>query len=510
MKLLLLALIVVFPLCLHAQTAKISIDTARVISAIDPNIYGMFMEPIQFDPKFFGETGLPLNTLYGTMYNPGSPFANKDGFDTRYIDAARELKVTNVRWPGGNYTAGYNWQDGIGPKEKRPVRKELAWNWLETNQVGTDEWIKLNAAIGSENVLCLNFGTGTIDDARYWLEYCNGEPGSSYADLRVKYGSKKPYNIKYWDLGNEVDGEPWIMGYKDADDYCKMAKEVAKIMRFADKNISFIASGSSNYTPDGKWVDRNLKVLTELRDFIDYISIHRYWEGGSGQDYYMYMGQGAMDVEEKIITTANTIAIVKAKYAVAKPIYISFDEWASFGRGLLPTLAVAQYFNSFIRHADVVKMANFTMLPSILDRDKDKGPFKSPLFWTIKMFSNNCLGNALDVAVKCDTFNTSKFYTNIPYLDVTSVYAREKKSVVINVVNRHKEKAILTEIVTSAGMFTGKAVVEEVNSNDIQAPYLFDKQQEYKPVPKEIEAKGNTFTYSFPAHSFTQITVKIE
>jgi alpha-N-arabinofuranosidase len=508
MKRILLALIVIFPLCIHAQTARISIDTARGISAIDPKIYGMFMEPIQFNPKVFGDSGLPRNTLYGTLYNPDSPHANKDGFDTRYIEAAKELKVTNIRWPGGNYTAGYNWQDGIGPKDKRPVRKELAWGWLETNQVGTDEWIKLNAAIGSENVVCLNFGTGTMNDARYWLEYCNAEPGSYYADLRAKYGNKKPYNVKYWDLGNEVDGEPWIMGYKDAEDYCKLAKEVAKIMRFADKNISLIASGSSNYTPDGKWVDRNLKVLTELRDFIDYISIHRYWE--RSPDYYTYMGQSAMDVEEKITTTANAISIVRVKYAMAKPIYISFDEWASFGRGFLSTLAVAQYFNSFIRHADVVKMANFTMLPSILDRDKDKGPFKSLLFYTIKMFSNNCLGTSLDVATQCDTFSTSSYYKNIPYLDVTCVYAKETKSLVINVVNRHKEKAIATEIVSSSGTFAGKAIVEEINSDDIQAPYTIDKQKHYVPVPKEIEARGHKFIYSFPAHSFTQIMAKIE
>ena len=508
MKRILWLLLLLLPVAVHSQTARISIDTARVISAIDPKIYGMFMEPIQFDPKVFGETGLPRNTLYGTIYNPGSRFANKDGFDTRYIDAARELKVTNIRWPGGNYTAGYNWQDGVGPRDKRPVRRELAWNWLETNQVGTDEWIKLNSAIGSENVLCLNFGTGTIDDARYWLEYCNGEPGSTYADLRVKNGNKSPFKIKYWDLGNEVDGEPWIMGYKSADDYCKMAREVAKIMRFADKDISFIASGSSNYTPDGKWVDRNYRVLTELHDLVDFISIHRYWEGPP--DYYGFMGQAARDFEEKITTTASLIAAVRAKYAMAKPIYISVDEWAAFGRGLLPTLAVAQCFNSFIRHADVVKMTNYTMLPNVLEHDREKGPFRSPLFYTIKMFSNNCLGNALDVSARCDTFNTSAVYTNIPYLDVTAVYARDTRSLVINVVNRHKDAAISTEIVSVAGAFSGKAAVSEINASDVKAPFVFDKQQEYVPVPKEIAVGGNTFTYAFPAHSFTQIIVRLD
>lgn len=508
MKKALLGLAFILPLLACAQHARITIDTARVIDAIDPNIYGMFMEPIQFNPKRFDLNEPPRNTLYGTLYYPGSPFANKDGFDTRYIDAAKELKITNVRWPGGNYTAGYNWQDGIGPKDKRPARKELAWGWVETNHVGTDEWIKLNKAIGSENVICLNFGTGTIDDARYWVEYCNSEPGSYFADLRAKYGSVKPYKIKYWDLGNEVDGEPWIMGFKDAEDYCKLAKEAAKIMRYTDNSIQLIASGSSYYTPDGRWVDRNLKVITELRDVADYISIHRYWE--NSPDYYTYMGQSAMDMEEKITVPAYLISVVRAKYKIARPIYISFDEWAPFGRGLLPTLAVAQCFNSFIRHADVVKMANFTMLPAILERDKDKGLFKTPLFYTFKLFTNNCLGTSLNVSVECDTFNTSSYYKGIPYLDVTCVYAKETKSLVINVVNRHKEKAITAEISNTSGAFAGKARVEEINSADIQTAYTFDKQKEYVPVPKVVEAMGHEFNYSFPAHSFTQMRVRID
>ncbi len=508
MKKVLLALALIFPLLAYTQPARITIDTARVIGAIDPNIYGMFMEPIQFNPRRLGLNEPPRNTLYGTLYNPGSPFANNDGFDTRYIDAAKELKITNVRWPGGNYTAGYNWQDGIGPKDNRPARKELAWGWVETNHVGTDEWIKLNKAIGSENVICLNFGTGTMDDARHWVEYCNSEPGSYYADLRARYGNEKPYKVKYWDLGNEVDGEPWIMGFKDAEEYCKMAKETAKIIKYTDNSILLIASGSSYYTPDGRWVDRNLKVITELRDIADYISIHRYWE--NSPDYYTYMGQSAMDMEEKITVPANLISVVRAQYRIARPIYISFDEWAPFGRGLLPTLAVAQCFNSFLRHADVVKMANFTMLPAILESDKDKGLFKTPLFYTLKLFTNNCLGTSLNVSVKCDTFSTSSYYKNIPYLDVTCVYAKDTKSLVINVVNRHKEKAIATAIVSTSGTFVPKARVEEINGEDIHAPYTFDKQKEYVPVPKEIDTKGHEFTYSFPAHSFTQITVKID
>jgi alpha-N-arabinofuranosidase len=250
--------LIAVPMALPAQTAKIKIDIDRTIGEIDPKIYGVFMEPIEFNPKRFGPDDTMIhNTLYGTLYDPASPLANENGFKKSFIEAAKELKITNMRWPGGNYVAGYNWQDGIGPKDQRPVRRELAWGAIDNNQVGTDEWVQLNKAMGTENVICINLGTGNINDARYWVEYCNLPAGTYYADLRKKYGNEKPYNIKYWCLGNEVDGEPWIMGYKNADDYCKIAKEAAKVMRYTDNRIKFIANGSSYYDNTGKWVDWN-------------------------------------------------------------------------------------------------------------------------------------------------------------------------------------------------------------------------------------------------------------
>jgi len=509
MKKLFFILLLVPAVTAHAQTAKIKIDIDREIGEVDPKIYGVFMEPIQFDPRRFGMPGAkPSNTMYGTLYDSNSELANKDGFRTDYIEAARELKLTNMRWPGGNYVAGYNWRDGIGPKDKRPVRKELAWGALDNNHVGTDEWVKLNKACGTENVVCINLGTGTLDDARYWVEYCNCEKGSYWADLRAEYGNEEPYNIKYWCLGNEVDGEPWIMGYKNAEDYCKIAKEAAKVMRYTDKNISFIANGSSNYDPYGKWVDWNLKIITELRDVADYVSIHRYWE--YSDDYYVYMGQRAMDVEEKITLPAAQIEAVRTIHKMEKPIYISFDEWAPHGRGFLAALATAQYFNSFLRHADVVKMANFTLLTSLLGRDREKGTFKTALFYTFKLFSNNCLGTSLDVLVDCETFDTDEFYKGIPYLDVSAVYSKEANSVIINAVNRHKDEAISTEITSCSGVFLAKASVSEINSDDIRGVYSYDKQQQYVPAVKELAVEGNKFTYSFPAHSFTQIILKME
>lgn len=503
MKKAVFVLLIVLPTLLSAQNATIKIDIERSIGEIDPRIYGVFMEPIQFSGRRFGlPDSVQFNTLYGTLYDPSSPLANENGFKKNYIEAMKELKITNMRWPGGNFLMGYNWQDGIGPKDQRPARINLAWGGIDKNQVGTDEWMALNKAIGSENVVCVNLGLGDIKDAVYWLEYCNYLPGTYYSDLRARNGHKEPYHVKLWDLGNEVDGYPWELGYKTAEDYVKIGREAAKAMKSVDSTIKLVASGSSYYEATGIWVDWNRKVLEGLGDKIDYLSIHRYWE--RSDDYHAYMGQSAMDFEEKIRVPAAQIEAARAKNGFKKPIYLSVDEWGLMSRNTLSVLPVAQCFNSFLRHANVVKMANFTLLTSLLGSDAKKGTFKTPLFYIFKAFSNNCRGISVDTHVSCDTFNTPKF-NDIPYLDVTTTYSKETNSVFINVVNRHREKAITADIVTASGTFDSKAEASLIAGTSLNEVYEFDKQEQYVPVKKLVEAKGKQLTYTFPPHSFTQI-----
>jgi alpha-N-arabinofuranosidase len=507
MKKLVLIVLLALPLSLFAQNAKIKIDISREIGDIDPKIYGVFMEPIHFSGKMMGlPDTVSFNTLYGTLYDPSSKLADENGFRKDYVDAMKELKITNMRWPGGNYAMGYNWQDGIGPIDKRPVRINLAWGGFDNNHVGTDEWIALNKAIGSENIVCVNLGLGNITDACNWLEYCNYKKGTWFSDLRAKNGHPDPYNVKIWDLGNEVDGTPWELGHKTADDYVKIGREAAKAMKSIDNTIKFVASGSSYYEPTGQWVEWNRKVLTGLGDLIDYISIHRYWE--NSPDYYNYMGQSAYDFEEKIKTTAAEIEVAKVINNIKNPICISVDEWGIMSRDLLSALPIAQCFNSFIRHADIVKMSNFTMLTSLLGSDKEKGTFKTPLFYIYKSFSNNCLGKSVDTFVECDTFNTD-LYKGIPYLDVTTVYSKETGNIIINVVNRHKDKAITADIISASGEFTAKAEATLVAGNTLNDSFTYDKQSQYIPVKKVINTDKNRIGYSFPAHSFTQIKVEI-
>lgn len=509
MKKLFFVIFFLFSIALLAQTAKIKIDIDRTIGEIDPRIYGVFMEPIHFTG---GRMGLPdtahFNTLYGNLYDPSSPLADENGFRKDYIEAMKELKVTNMRWPGGNFVMGYYWQDGIGPKEKRPTRINLAWGGIDNNHVGTDEWIALNKSIGSENVICVNLGLGTIQDAHYLVEYCNYKKGTYYSDLRAKNGHPEPYNVKIWDLGNEVDGYPWELGYKNAEDYVKIGREAAKAMKAVDNTIKLVGCGSSYYESTGQWIEWNRKVLAGLGDMIEYLSIHGYWNWGTMPDYYTYMGTRALEFEEKITIPAAEITAVRTMKGFKNPIYIAFDEWGAFGRNFLSVLPIAQCFNSFIRHADVVKMANFTLLTSLLSTDPEKGSYKSPLFYTFKLFSNNCRGNSIDTYVECDTFSTEK-YKGIPFLDVASVYSPETKTVYINVVNRHKDKFISADILSTSGVFNGKAEAKLLTAS-LEEEFTFEKQEQYKPVTKNAKVDGNRISFSFPPHSFTQIKASVK
>jgi len=506
MKNIFLCVLMAFQGIIYAQNAKIKIDVERTIGEIDPKIYGVFMEPIQIS----GRRGLPdspqVNTLYGNLYDPSSPLADENGFKKNYIDAMKELKITNIRWPGGNFLMGYNWQDGIGPKDKRPARINMAWGGIDNNHVGTDEWFALNKAIGSENIVAVNLGLGTIQDAAYWLEYCNYPKGTYYSDLRAKNGHPAPYKVKIWDLGNEVDGKPWELGHKNAEDYIEVAREAAKAMVAVDKNIELVGCGSSWYSKN-EWDNWNRKILMGIGDKIKYLSIHSYWE--ASPDYYIHMGDGARIFDDRIKITAGEIEAVSNTQGFKNPIYLSVDEWGSFGRNFMNILPVAQSFNSFIRHADVVKMGNFTMLTSLLSSDSKRNTFKSPLFYLFKAYSTNCRGTSVDTYVNCDTFNTEK-YKGIPYLDVTTTYSKETNTVFINVVNRHKEKAITTDIINASGDFSGKAEVTLITTKNLQEAFTLEKQNEYVPVKNEVETKNNKFVYSFPPHSFTQIKVVVK
>lgn len=481
------------------QTAAIKIDLDRTIGEVDPNIYGAFVEPIR-------------TVVYGTIYDPKSPLADENGFRRDFVQLVKELNIPVVRWPGGNYVSGYNWEDGIGPKDRRPARLDLAWHQVDSNQMGTDEYAKLCSLIGAENFICINAGLGTQDDARHWIEYCNYEKGTYYSDLRRKYGNEKPFNVKYWALGNEIDG-PWQMGQKNAEDYCKFALEAAKNMQWVDRNVKFIVCGASNYRTNNDWIGWNDYVLEHMAGKVDYLSVHRYVREalGSETNFSGMMSLG-LDVDQKIEIVKALIKKAMAKSGSARPIYISFDEWSAGGGGgagatLTGSLMVAQHLNSFIRHADIVKMANITMLSSLVGTSPE-GDFKNALYQAFYLYSKNARGTSLDVHVNCDHYD-NRVFTAVPYLDVTAVLNQSAKILTVNVVNRNETKALACDIILQSGEFTGRATIKEINAETVTATNT-RTQEAVAIATKEIPFNGNRLNYSFPAHSLTQMLIPMK
>jgi alpha-N-arabinofuranosidase len=480
------------------STAVIKIDLDKKIADVDPNIYGGFLEPIR-------------TVVYGSIYDPKSALADENGFRKDFIQLVKELHIPVVRWPGGNYVSGYNWEDGIGPKDQRPERLDLAWNQIEHNQMGTDEYAKLCSMIGAENFVCINAGLGTLDQARHWIEYCNYPIGTYYSDLRRKYGNEQPFNVKYWSLGNEIDG-PWQMGQKNVEDYCKFALEAAKLLRWVDRNVKLVADGASNYQPDNKWMEWNDYVLQHMAGSIDYLSVHRYFQNAlNGDTKYPDVISMGLEIDQKIDVIKAEIEKAAVNSSSKRPVYISFDEWsAGFGTGganLTGSLMIAEHLNSFIRHADIVKMANLTMLSSLVGNSSD-GDYKNALYLPFYLYSNNARGTALDVNVAGQNYR-NQFFTDIPYLDVSAVLNNDTKNLVVNVVNRSETNAMSADIMLQGGEFTGSATVKEINAESVTSTNTRTNEA-IAIATKEIQFNGHDVNYSFPAHSFTQMLIPVK
>jgi alpha-N-arabinofuranosidase len=244
------------------RVAKIKLDLDRRVGKLDRRVFGGFIEHLG-------------RCIYGGVFDEGSSLSDDRGYRRDVLQAAKDLRIPILRWPGGNFVSGYHWTDGIGPREERPRKTELAWLSEESNRFGTDEFIEYCRLLGAEPYICVNMGTGTMEEAQAWVEYCNGTGDTYWANLRRENGHEEPYNVKYWGLGNEMYGE-WQIGALSAEDYVRKAREFAKVMRWTDPSIELVGCGLSGLT------DWDRVVIEGLAPFVDYHSVHIY----TGSDDY--------------------------------------------------------------------------------------------------------------------------------------------------------------------------------------------------------------------------------
>jgi alpha-N-arabinofuranosidase len=252
----------------------IKIDLERTLGEIDRNIFGGFAEHLG-------------RSIYGGIYEPGFPLADEYGLRTDVMAALKRLRMPVMRYPGGNFVSGYRWMDGVGSPKERPSRSELAWHTVESNQFGTNEFVRFCRKLGTEPYLVVNCGDGDMREARDWVEYCNGKDDSALAKLRRKHGFAEPHNVKYWGIGNEVDG-PWQIGYKTPQEYARAVTEFGKVMKWVDPDIKLIAAAVSAGWETQDLVERSQLIVEQAGNLIDYLSVHLY-VGNPKNDFNEFM-----------------------------------------------------------------------------------------------------------------------------------------------------------------------------------------------------------------------------
>ena len=498
------------PYILRGQTAglkaRVKIDTERVISDIDPMLYGNFIEHLG-------------RCIDDGIFDEKSSLSDAKGFRKDVLEAVRKLNVTLLRWPGGNFSSNYNWRDGIGPRDQRPPRLEMAWGTVESNRFGTHEFLDYVEAVKTEPYICTNLGTGTWTEAQQWVEYCNSSEDTAMTRLRRQNGRRDPWKVKYWGLGNEMDG-PWQMGHRSAEDYGKFALEAAKLMKWTDPGIKLVAAGSSNFGPGSDWTSWNRTVLEYLRMHADYLALHTY-VGNRENDYDDFMAS-SIEIDRRTKTAEGTIDAVLSGQPGNRKIYIAWDEWNVWyrargntqrGRRILEekynledALVIATFLNSFVNHSHIVKIANMAQLVNVIAPifSNDKGIFLQTIYHPLALFANNTKGKALQLFVDSPKYKSRRF-DEVPYLDVSA--ALDGGQIVINAVNRHRDQTLAVDFVLEDKQFSGPVSVSEVSGPDIKTENDFDKDP-VKTVTRTATAEAGHLRYTLPPHSYSMIKVK--
>ncbi|MFA9455645.1 alpha-N-arabinofuranosidase [Halalkalibacter sp. AB-rgal2] len=465
------------------KKAKMVVDKEFKIAEIDSRIYGSFIEHLG-------------RAVYGGIYEPDHQNADEHGFRKDVIDLVKDLQVPIVRYPGGNMVSAYDWEDGVGPKEERPRRLELAWRTIEPNDVGTNEFVDWAKKVNSEVMMAINLGTRGIDAARNFIEYCNHPGGTYWSDLRKEHGYEQPHNIKTWCLGNEMDG-PWQVGHKTADEYGRLAQETAKAMRLVDPSIELVACGSSN-SKMPTFPQWEATTLEHTYDEVDFISLHQYF-GNRDNDSENYLANG-LEMDHFIKTVIATCDYIKAKKRSKKQMYLSFDEWNVWYHSnqadkqidpwtIAPpqledhynfedALLVGSILITFLKNADRIKMACMAQLVNVIApimTENEGRSWKQTIYYPYMHASVFGRGVSLKPAISSPVYDTKDF-TDVPYVDSAVVYNEEQEEVTIFALNRHVHESL--EFSIDVRSFEGYHLDEHIvlEHDDLKAVNTVDEQ----------------------------------
>ncbi len=493
--------------------AKITLAKEFRIGDIDKRIYGSFIEHLG-------------RAVYGGIFEPGHPAADENGLRRDVIDLVRKLNVPIVRYPGGNFVSGYNWEDGVGPVESRPKRLDLAWGTTEPNTFGTNEFLDWCRKANAECMMAVNLGTRGPDEARNLVEYCNHKSGSYWSDLRRSHGVEEPHNIKLWCLGNEMDGG-WQMGAKTAVEYGRTALEASKMMKWTSPGIETVLCGSSSRSSRtfGTWETESLDIAY---DSVDYVSLHQYYDNRP-DDVQSFLAK-TLELDEFIYSVICACDYVKSKKRSKKTINLSFDEWnvwyhsnnIPFERWSTAPAQLEDIYNyedalmigsmliTLLRHCDRIKIACLAQLVNVIAPIFTKtggGVFEQTTYFPFMHLSNYGRGCALLPLIDCPKYDCKEF-TDVPYLEAIATFDEENEEMAIFCVNKSLDECAVLDV--NLIDFGGYKPFEFISMDgyDKKAENTFDAvnvKPHTNPVP---EIDGSTLTAELKPFSWNVIRLK--
>ena len=494
------------------------VDSRRVTAPLDRNLFGSFLEHLG-------------RAIYEGIYDAGSKLSDTNGFRKDVMDEVRQLGVPIIRYPGGNFVSGYNWLDGVGPKESRPRVLDKAWNSINTNQFGTNEFMAWCKVVGAEPLMGLNLGTGTPEEAAALVEYCNVEQGTKWSDLRRKHGVAEPYRVKHWCLGNEMNG-PWQIGHMTATEYGMKAQDAARQMRYVypDPPLQLIACGSSGpFMPT--YLEWDREVLEQCYEYVDGLSLHRYFgntpqETGGDSAKFLAMN---LSMERQIEETVAVCDLVRGHKRSPKKLWLSFDEWNVWYRArsgeatnghhqeaphlleevynLEDALLVGGLVNSLLRHADRVKIACLAQLINVIApiMTSANGLLRQTIYYPYKWALQYAHGSVLNLEVESPTYEVSNM-GRVPYVDVAGTLNLQDGKVAIFVLNRDLSRPHVVEIHWQDKTLGQVLVSTTLTGTDLKAVNTFEAPQKVAPQPfaKPATVNGRT-KLEVPPSSYTTV-----